>query len=176
MDTYYLRQQMLARLEEFKLYHKLYEENIQTQLTFMRENLEPVHRKDLEQFLIERPDLNQWSTDMIQEINVRTRMLHGFYQHAVEDFKENAGKNHSEGLVHTYEGVTVQRHVLSHGSVVLSMGYNTRERVLDVEYRGGKLYRYFNVPKAVANAISEDNAGSSINKMIKGKYAFKEME
>lgn len=167
---------MLARLEEFKLYHRLYEENIQPQLSFMREHLEPEHRKDLEQFLIERPDLKQWGEDMIQEINVRTRMLHGFYQHAMEDFKEKSGKESTEHLVKTNQGITVRRHPLPHGSVVTSLGYNPSDRVLDVEYKGGKIYRYYDVPKAVAKAISEDNAGSSINTMVKGKYSFVELK
>ena len=54
MDTYYLRQQMLAKLEEFKLYQELYEENTKPQLAFIRENLEVEHRKDLEEFLTEK--------------------------------------------------------------------------------------------------------------------------
>jgi len=174
MDTFFLRQQMLAKLEEFKLYQELYEENTKPQLVFIRENLDGEHRKDLEQFIVERPDLKQWSEDMIQEINVRTRMLHGFYQHAMEDFKEKNTMS-SESLVHTKAGVTVKRHGLSHGSVVTSMGYNSAARVLDVEYKGGKIYRYYNVPQAVANAISDENAGTSINKMVKGKYRFEEM-
>ena len=174
MDTYYLRQQMLAKLEEFKLYQELYEENTKPQLAFIRENLEVEHRKDLEEFIIERPDLKQWSDDMIQEINVRTKMLHGFYQHAMEDFKEKNNLS-TESLVHTHKNVTVKRHRLPHGSVVISIGYNVSARALDVEYKGGKMYRYYDVPQAVANAISDENAGSSINKMVKGKYKFEEM-
>lgn len=169
MEIAFIRQMMLAKLEEFLHFNRVYQESTANQLEFLRSHLHAPMKREYEQFILERPDLEQWAEDMIQEINVRTQMLQGYYQHALENYID---EEKDRNLVITYEGVPVIRHVLPHGTVVISWGYNPDHQVLDVEYNSRKVYRYFDVPASVAAAIKDDKAGSSVNRLVKGKYRY----
>ncbi len=170
MDTFFLRQIMLSKLEEFKMYHHLYTEKTNNQIEFIKEYLDEDHKKDFYDFQLARPDLELMSHDMINEINLRTKMLHGFYQHSMDNYDE-LHRNGSP-LSLTHNGVQVRRMRLPHGTIILSIGYNPVDKVLDVEYKNQKVYRYKGVPKAVAKLIGDEHTGEMINKIVKGKYEF----
>lgn len=174
MDTQFLRQTMLAKLEEFKAFHSLYEDNIKRNLSFIENNLDQEHKEDFHAFMVEKADLEQWADDMIKEIKVDTKILGGFYQHAHENYKEQ--KDAHPAMIISHKGIMVERELLPRGSVVRSIGYNPLARVLDVEYNNGTVYRYSQVPKAVFHALSQDHPGTSINDKIKGKYKYELIE
>jgi len=74
-------------------------------------------------------------------------MLQGYYQQASENY---LNEEKERNLVITHDGIPVIRHVLPHGSVVVSWGYNSEHKVLGVEYNSRKVYRYFDVPASAA--------------------------
>jgi hypothetical protein len=54
--------------------------------------------------------------------------------------------------------------------------YNEKERSLDITFRTGNAYRYYNVPSVLWKAFqlnikSEDSAGSFFNEYIKNNFA-----
>jgi hypothetical protein len=168
MDAHFLRQMMIAKLKEFSMYHQEYENLVQPRLNFIDENLEPAEKSEFKQFMIERPDLEQWSSDMIHEINHRTETLQSYYQHAFELHRKKGEQGN--GMLITHNEITVQRQHLPHGSVILSLGYNSDAGVLDVEFSNHKVYRYFDVPMELLKSIDKDKAGSALNRLIKGKF------
>lgn len=57
-------------------------------------------------------------------------------------------------------------------SVIHSVGYN--DGVLEIKFRSGKVYKYFNVPEEVYLAlITTPSVGSFFNSYIKGVYRFR---
>ena len=58
-------------------------------------------------------------------------------------------------------------------SNIASLGYAATTRILDVEFSGGDVYRYFNVPHSVFVALMEaDSHGKHLAKEIKGKFDY----
>lgn len=58
-------------------------------------------------------------------------------------------------------------------SNVASVGYDDGSRILEVEFHGGGVYHYLNVPEAVYHAlISASSIGSYLNANIKTRYQF----
>ena len=56
-------------------------------------------------------------------------------------------------------------------SNVESIGYDESEQVLEVEFKGGSLYQYKDVPPDVFTALKEaDSAGSFLSQNIKNVY------
>jgi hypothetical protein len=56
-------------------------------------------------------------------------------------------------------------------SSLASIGYEPRTRTLEVEFRGGRVYRYLSVPpKVVRSLLEADSAGRYLNLEIKGNY------
>lgn len=55
-----------------------------------------------------------------------------------------------------------------------SVGYDDQTLTLDVEVKGGSVYRYLMVPKEIAeNFLKSDSKGRYLHNMIKDKYEFK---
>lgn len=58
-------------------------------------------------------------------------------------------------------------------SAVRSVGYDDAARTLDVEFEGGAVYRYFDVPPAVHRRLmAASSKGRFVNYRIKGAYRY----
>lgn len=58
-------------------------------------------------------------------------------------------------------------------SSIRSVGYAPEERVLEIEFVGGGVYRYLDVPSEVHEALLEaESKGTFVNRAIKGRYRY----
>jgi len=58
-------------------------------------------------------------------------------------------------------------------SAIRSMGYDLSSHTLELEYVSGRVYRYFDVPEDVVQALREaPSLGEFVNTAIKGVYRF----
>jgi hypothetical protein len=54
-----------------------------------------------------------------------------------------------------------------------SVGYDPSHRVLEVEFHGGRVYRYFGVPRRrYEELLRAESAGRFLNTQIKGSYPY----
>ena len=61
-------------------------------------------------------------------------------------------------------------------SAVVSVGYDRKSRVLEVEVEGGAVYRYLDVPAREYFAlVSADSVGRYYNQQIKANYDFRKV-
>jgi hypothetical protein len=68
--------------------------------------------------------------------------------------------------------LTIERTPLRSRAIV-SCGYSESLRVLDIEFRGGRVYRYYLVPKKAYVALLEARSKTRfIDEDVKGKYPF----
>lgn len=59
---------------------------------------------------------------------------------------------------------------------LLSAGYEPASEELEIEFRGGRIYRYSEVPAGVYEfLLRTKNKGSYVNRMIHGRYPFREV-
>ena len=69
----------------------------------------------------------------------------------------------------------MQRVKLESGSV-RSIGYDVGKQLLEVEFDGGRVYHYFDVPHTVhAWLLRVPSKGAYINRMIKDEYRYEEV-
>ena len=60
---------------------------------------------------------------------------------------------------------------------VASIGYNADARVLEVEFRSGRIYRFFDVPAAsYHDFLLAGSKGRHFARQVRGKYPFMRME
>lgn len=60
-------------------------------------------------------------------------------------------------------------------NAVISAGYDQATQQLEIEFKGGRLYRYFDVPPGVYDfLLRTPSKGGFINRMIEGKYRYEE--
>lgn len=58
-------------------------------------------------------------------------------------------------------------------SSLASVGYDPSHRILEVEFHGGRVYRYFGVPpRRYEELLSAESAGRFLNTEIKGVYPY----
>ncbi len=61
-------------------------------------------------------------------------------------------------------------------SVIESLGYDRATHVLEVEFRSGRIYHYFLVPRATYEALSEaESIGEYFNKNVRPVYPCREV-
>jgi KTSC domain len=59
---------------------------------------------------------------------------------------------------------------------VASVGYNELSGTLEIEYRNGSLYRYYDVPEQVyTDLMAASSLGRFINKKIKPYFTYKKI-
>ena len=58
-------------------------------------------------------------------------------------------------------------------SCIRSVGYGAKERMLEIEFLHGRIYRYFDVPKRVHGAMMKhDSRGGFFREHILGQYEY----
>jgi hypothetical protein len=61
-------------------------------------------------------------------------------------------------------------------SNVVSIGYDEPSSVLQVEFKGGLVYEYFDVPASVhCDLMGAGSHGSFLNSHIRGRYRFQRL-
>lgn len=59
-------------------------------------------------------------------------------------------------------------------SNIVSIGYDSKKRIMNIEFHGGRLYSYFHVSNRVYQGMIKSNSkGKYFHKMINGVYAYK---
>ncbi|MFT3923356.1 MAG: KTSC domain-containing protein [Myxococcales bacterium] len=60
--------------------------------------------------------------------------------------------------------------------VLVSAGYDASARELELEFQGGRIYRYSEVPPGVFEfLLRTKHKGSYVNRMIQGQYSYREV-
>ena len=58
-------------------------------------------------------------------------------------------------------------------SNVASVGYDDASSTLEIEFHGGAIYQYFDVPKSVFDMLLEaDSPGAVVHQQIRGVYRY----
>jgi KTSC domain-containing protein len=61
-------------------------------------------------------------------------------------------------------------------SVIAALGYDGRQNLLEVEFRSGRIYHYFLVPKATYEALRiAGSIGEYFNREIRTRYPYREV-
>lgn len=65
-------------------------------------------------------------------------------------------------------------------SNVASMAYDSKSRILEVEFKGGEIYHYFDAPVSVWTELRRrqrtgESIGKYLNSHVKGIYQFKKI-
>lgn len=68
----------------------------------------------------------------------------------------------------------LRQHVSS--SNIRSIGYDPDSTTLEVEFHGGRIYHYYNVPEYIYNGImSAGSKGSYLHRNVKGRYRYRQV-
>ena len=59
---------------------------------------------------------------------------------------------------------------------VAYVGYDPEKQILEVEFHGGNVYQYYDVPETIfKELLNASSIGKYLNKRIKGVYRYKEV-
>lgn len=69
------------------------------------------------------------------------------------------------------------RRTMVESSVIRAVGYDRRRRALEVEFHGGRVYRYRDVAESVfARFLAAASKGRFFNRHILGEYEFDRLD
>jgi hypothetical protein len=62
-------------------------------------------------------------------------------------------------------------------SAIVSIGYNSERKILEIEYISGEVYDYLNVPENIFNELMQaESKGTFTNTQIKQHYDFEKKD
>ena len=65
---------------------------------------------------------------------------------------------------------------LVESDALVSVGYNRETQVLQIEFEGGRIYDYYDVPRQVHDwLLRVQNKGAYLNQIIKERYEFRDV-
>jgi hypothetical protein len=72
-------------------------------------------------------------------------------------------------------GVVKRREAVSSSSIA-SVGYDAGTKTLEVEFNGGRVYRYYGVPGAVHSQLLEaSSVGAYFNANVRDKFPYEQL-
>ena len=70
---------------------------------------------------------------------------------------------------------TTQRQLVSSTSIA-SVGYDPAAKTLEVEFNGGRVYRYYGVPAALHSQLLEaSSVGAYFNANVRGRFPYEQL-
>lgn len=58
-------------------------------------------------------------------------------------------------------------------SNIVSVGYNAEQKILEVEFKGGKIYQYLGVPSQIyEEMMNSDSKGTYLHRHVRDRYKF----
>lgn len=145
MDPSFVRQQMQAKIEEFRLYLAKYLENADREKHTMSPFLKKEEMKEFDNLLANLKKFDRDAIHIYDEIDLIAIRFGVLYEIYNERLNERTTSRNTV-LMSDHEGITIRREPLKYSSFVKSAGYHPEHRLLDIEFDGGKVYRYRNVP------------------------------
>lgn len=72
--------------------------------------------------------------------------------------------------------VIIMEHISVSSSHLRSVGYEPDSSTLEIKFRGGGFYRYYNVPLSVYNGLmAASSHGRYLHRHIKGRYQYRKI-
>lgn len=80
-------------------------------------------------------------------------------------------------MFHWYVRISLMHRTGVRSSAIRSMGYDKDRQILEVRYAGGDLYRYFEVPDFVNDALeAAPSKGKFVNGVVKPYFKMEKIE
>jgi len=162
MDPSFVRQQMQAKIEEFRLYLAKYMENAEREKASMVPYLKKEEIKEFDNLIANLTKFERDALAIYDEIDliaIRFGVLYEIYSGRLEETAASTKKNFTS----EHEGIAIRRERLKHSSFVVSAGYHPEHNLLDIEFTGGKIYRYKDVPEAFFEELKKKNSMRDLN-------------
>lgn len=167
MEAPFIRQQIEAKLTELSLFLKLYIESCEKEKKTMQPFLSPEDVATFQEVLADLNEMQEATSEMALEVDLAAHRLKALFEvyHVASREKAKALLAQRSS---THEGITILRTPLKWSTYGQSVGYDEDHALLDIEYQGGKVYRYQNVPKALFDKIMTLSSLRDLKKTIDG--------
>jgi hypothetical protein len=154
---------MQAKIEEFRLYVAKYLENAERERQAMLPYLKKEEVKEFDSLIANLTKFDRDAIAIYDEVDliaIRFGVLYEIYSGRVEE----TAASKKRALTAEHEGITIRREPMKYSSFVISVGYHPEHKLLDIEFTGGKVYRYVDVPESFFTEIKKKNKTRDLNK------------
>jgi hypothetical protein len=167
MEPSFIRQQIEAKLAEASFFLSLYIENCEREQKFMINYLSEEDQKTFTEVLRDLKEMASSTSELATEVDLAAARLKVLFEEYLS-LRMKRQKEIQARLSSTHDGITITRNPLKWSSYGHSVGYNEEHALLDIEYQGGKVYRYKNAPKELFEKISLLSSLRDLKKSIDG--------
>lgn len=156
MDLSFLRNQIKLKLNEFENLNNLYVEGLEKEFKAFGATVSEEENKEISDLLEELKSFSENSKEVSVEFEITVGQLTILYQEIYKKFKGKA-EAQQKNLTTTFENISVSRRPLQYSTLADSAGYNTEQKLMDLAFKGGSIYRYYNVPVEFYEKITSRN-------------------
>jgi len=156
MENKFICQQAIAKLEEFKLYYKMYIENVKKESEIMQPLLSVELKQEIKDGILDIDEMDATADELISEIEIASSRITAVFNEYWNKLKKRQ-EDYIDQMTFEFDGVKIYRTPLKFSTFAISVGYDVTTNTLDIEYPTGHIYRYKNIPQDFYNSITINN-------------------
>lgn len=137
--------QMQAKLEEFCFYTEKFIQELNKERKLVSSVLSEPEQKEYDEMFQQIINFKSTNSEIISELDIITIRLKLLYEEYVKKHNSKVSELRDK-LTINHDGIEIIRRPLQYSTFAISLGYNEENQLMDIEFKGGKVYRYRKVP------------------------------
>lgn len=146
MELLFVRNQIELKLKETEVLINLYAEGLEKEFSVLDIVIDEPQKKEIEGLITHIESISEELIEIEQEFSITVSQLTTLYPEIHKKYKLKV-EELIKSRTSTFENITIIRQPLRFSQLADSIGYNKENRLMDIAYSSGNVYRYYEVPE-----------------------------
>lgn len=165
MELSTIRQQIEIKQFELRNLVEKYIEELDFQIKQFTPVIDKESKVEIKSFNEALNEISETYRELEIDFTAQTTLFKEIYMSLYSKAEEHL-KNIREKMTVNHEGISITRQQLKYSTVVLSAGYDKTNRIMDLEYKSGGIYRYYEVPEEFVETMLTRSSIRNLKKEI----------
>jgi hypothetical protein len=145
LDLAFIRNQIELKLKEGDSLLNLYVEGIEKEFKGLVNVIDVSEKESITELVSELKSYSESLKELSFEFGITVAQLAVHYNEIIKSAKAKIEEKNKSRTT-TFENVTIIRQELEYSQLADSVGYDQENKLMDIGYSSGSIYRYYNVP------------------------------
>ena len=165
MDLAFIRNQLELKLTEFETLIELYVDGLEKEFKSFDGIMEEEEKKEISDLINELKSYGDSATEMQSDFAIVVGQLTVSRMELIK-LRDKIIELETIDRTTTFENITITREPLLYSQLADSIGYDKENKLLDISYTSGGIYRYYNVPEEYYKSLKTRNNLKGFRKEI----------
>lgn len=146
MELSFIRNQIELKIKETEVLINMYEEGLEKEFSVLDIVIDETQKKEIDGLINQIGSITEDIDEIEQEFSITVAQLTILYPEIQKKYKLKV-EELIKSRTSTFENITIIRQPLRFSQLADSIGYDKENRLIDIAYSSGNVYRYYEVPE-----------------------------